>query len=173
MLPDEILNLTEKAYFKRSISIDECFEETSKKLYIHFVNSFFEEVMLSKNVRKTNNFIAFIFMNKLSNECFDVLLKFLLVDSHTLHEDILNHAQSIKKEIAIPYLNELIKCDFDSSPISGNIDDYYAAIRKSFFALGDIKSNEAIKIIRSYLNHNDPKVNEFAVEQMNRIEGSL
>ena len=118
-MPDEILDLTEKAYFKRSISIDECFKEVSKILYIRFVNSFFEEVILSENVRKTNNFIAFIFMNKLSNECFDVLLKFLLVNSHTLHEDILNHVQGIQKEIAIPYLNERIKRDFDSTQFLG------------------------------------------------------
>ena len=92
--------------------------------------------------------------------------KLIKID-HFEHEEIIRELQLAKEPMAIPFIQKAIEVKPQLSYL--DYDDYGAFYKKCLWALKDIGTSEAIKLIEEYTNSKDEALKKEAVYRMEKI----
>jgi hypothetical protein len=154
-------------------------EEQLRSLYLQKLT--FEEVDLgelanenlftiarSEGNKELLEYVLAYYYNAGFHEIYCSDLKALLVEGwHDQHAEIVRIIQfKIHCKCSIGPLSQAVENQYD---YLFEQDDYYPFVRKCFFAIGSLKTEEAKNALRRYVSNPDSIIRDLAQEQLSRL----
>lgn len=157
-------------YLKKELTFDNAKSKIQKILIKTGIEMELEHVLKYQDNNSMDIALSIIDWFEDSEDYLPLLHRLLVEKWHYRHEMVLNSIRYYKSPSSIEFIAKAVNLS-EIDYLVNHDTDYASFIRKCMWAIADIKTDESIDLLKSYLGDVNPVISQYADEQLRWLNG--